>query len=57
MAQSSEAVSNFKAIIDELNDQIKSYLGLLEESDKRNKKVKYTYGTYIHITTMTFQMY
>ena len=47
MAQSSEAASNFKAIIDELNDQVKSYLGLLEESDKRIEKVKYTYSIYI----------
>ena len=41
MAQSSEAASNSKAIIDELNDQVRSYHGLLEESEKRIKRVKY----------------
>ena len=47
MTQSFEAASNSKAIIDELNDQVKSYLGLLEESDKRIEKVKYTYSIYV----------
>ena len=49
MAQSSEAASNSKAIIDELNDQVRSYHGLLEESEKSIKRVKYkhtyTYGS------------
>ena len=42
MVQSSEAARNSKAIIDELNDQVKSYHHLLEESEVRVKKVKYT---------------
>ena len=42
MVQSSEAARNSKAIIDELNDQVKSYYHLLEESEARVKKVKYT---------------
>ena len=47
-AQISEAASDFKAIIDELNDQVQSYLGLLDEKDNRIKKVIYA---------LTFQVY
>ena len=47
MTQSFEAASNFKAIIDELNDKVKSLVGLLEETNKRTEKVKYTYSIYV----------
>ena len=43
MSQTSEAASNSKAIIEELKEQVKSYLGLLEESEERIEKVKCVY--------------
>ena len=39
VAQVPEAASDSKAIIEELNDQVKSYLGLLDERDDEIKKV------------------
>ena len=51
MAQSSEAASNSKAIIDELNEQVKSYHGLLEDSEKRIEKVTYIYTHTLYICT------
>ena len=39
ITQVPEAVSDSKAIIEELNDQVTSYLGLLNDSDDIIKKV------------------
>ena len=40
IAQVPEAASNSKAIIEELNDQVGSYLGLLDEKDDEIKRVR-----------------